>query len=111
MEDDWLSFPTREEIAIINIEEFDDMEDELNEVAKLNQQVQQMQQQHEDDENAMKQYKSQIVRSEIQEAIAVEKLNAMVGISVAATKAEGDIENEKLQIQLKEARKPKTEGE
>lgn len=93
--------------ALSDIRGFDDMEDELNEVAKLNQQVQQMQQQHEDDENAMQQYKSQIVRSEIQEAIAVEKLKAMVGINVAAAKAEGDIEIEKLNEQLKDAKKPK----
>ncbi|WP_448506632.1 hypothetical protein [Immundisolibacter sp.] len=92
--------------ALSDIRGFDEMQDELNEVQKLNQQIQQMQQQIESDKEVIDQFRNQALRSEFIAEKTRMILKAHTDVNVAATEAVKDIEIEKLQEQLEEAKKP-----
>lgn len=93
--------------ALSDIRGFDDMEEELNEVNKLNQRIAQMEEQIKNDQEVKDQFRNQALRSEFIAEKTRMMLKAHTDINVAAVEAEKDIEIEKLNEQLKDAKKPK----
>lgn len=88
-----------------DIRGFDEMSEELDEVKKLQQQLSQMQQQIERDNELIKQYENKALNAEYRAKLAEMISKATDTINSETVKVKGDIKIEKLNEQLKEAKK------
>lgn len=100
--------------SLSDIRGFDDMQEELNEVAKLNQRIAQQQEQLDRDEELMKQYENRALLAEynakkVTMLATMERDLAALGAE-AETRISDVEEIEELKAQLKEARRPTNGG-
>ena len=95
--------------GLSDIRGFDEMQDELDQVKQLQGQVEQMQEGMDRIEEINKQLQNRVINAELEQEVVEAQSGATVKIKVAEQKAIDEIEIDKLQIQLREARKPKVE--